>query len=91
MYSTDGSLLSTLMVPDDSELAIFSDSSRTTPELTEFRGTIKIRSKPVKRGDTTPHRQRPSDFDGAPIQIDLTDTDVSFVIVRHYDCSKVTE
>jgi hypothetical protein len=88
IYSTDGALLSTLMIPDDSELAILSDSSRTTRDLTEFRGIVKIRSKPIKTGSKVPTKVQFSDFDSAPIQLDLMQ---AFVIVHTYDCSKVSE
>jgi len=78
VYSTSGALLSTIVIPDDAQLAIFADSSRNYKDLTEFRGKVSIRSISCKDYTPEPGRNPKDVFATAPMQFNL---DQGFVVV----------
>jgi hypothetical protein len=82
VYSTSGALLSTIVIPDDAQLAIFADSSRNYTDLTEFRGRVSIRSISCKDRTPEPGRNLKDVFASAPMQFSL---DQGFVVVYKED------
>jgi hypothetical protein len=78
IYSTNEDLMSTLIIPDDAQLAIFADSIREYKDLNEFRGIVMIRSMACKNIPVASGQTFAALFESAPIQVDLKN---AFVIV----------
>ena len=78
IYSLSGSLISTLVLPDDAQSAVFSDSSRMYKDLGEFRGKVTVKTISCRDRAPVAGQHMKDYFVGAPVELTIEE---GFVIV----------